>query len=115
MPCGQQRPKDSGLLGGQRHHRFVKSAPGFQGQDPVLEAVVLQGDTQPTGVRQQKRSPGISRTSFPYYHYPVTNPASEGLNSQILKIKHMAHGFRNLEHFKTAIYFHCGGLDLYPC
>ena len=23
--------------------------------------------------------------------------------------------FRNREHFKTAIYFHCGGLDLYPC
>ena len=26
----------------------------------------------------------------------------------------MAYGFRNLEHFKTAIYFHCGGLQLYP-
>ncbi len=23
-------------------------------------------------------------------------------------------GFRNREHFKTAIYFHCGGLQLYP-
>jgi len=27
----------------------------------------------------------------------------------------MACGFRNIENFKTAIYFHCGGLDLYPC
>jgi len=27
----------------------------------------------------------------------------------------MACGFRNMENFKTAIYFHCGGLDLYPC
>jgi len=26
----------------------------------------------------------------------------------------MARGFRNRENFKTAIYFHCGGLDLYP-
>jgi transposase len=26
----------------------------------------------------------------------------------------MAYGFRNIEHFKIAIYFHCGGLDLYP-
>jgi len=25
-----------------------------------------------------------------------------------------AYGFRNREHFKTAIYFHCGGLNLYP-
>ncbi|QPD05948.1 MAG: transposase [Candidatus Nitrospira kreftii] len=50
-----------------------------------------------------------------YYHHPVTNAMSEGLNSQIQKIKSMAHGFRNIEYFKTAIYFHCGGLDLYPC
>jgi transposase len=40
---------------------------------------------------------------------------SEGLNSQIQKIKRMACGFRNIEHFKTAIYFLCGGLDLYLC
>ena len=50
-----------------------------------------------------------------YYQHPVTNAMSEGLNSQIQKIKSMACGFRNIEHFKTAIYFHCGGLDLYPC
>ena len=49
-----------------------------------------------------------------YYQHPVTNAMSEGLNSQIQKIKSMACGFRNIEHFKTAIYFHCGGLDLYP-
>ncbi len=49
-----------------------------------------------------------------YYQHPVTNAMSEGLNSQIQKIKSMACGFRNLENFKTAIYFHCGGLDLYP-
>lgn len=50
-----------------------------------------------------------------YYQHPITNAMSEGLNSQIQKIKCMACGFRNTEHFKTAIYFHCGGLDLYPC
>jgi transposase len=50
-----------------------------------------------------------------YYQHPVTNAMSEGLNSQIQKIKSMACGFRNSENFKTAIYFHCGGLDLYPC
>ena len=50
-----------------------------------------------------------------YYQHPVTNAMSEGLNSQIQKIKSMACGFRNTENFKTAIYFHCGGLDLYPC
>jgi len=40
---------------------------------------------------------------------------SESINSKIQAIKKMACGFRNIEHFKTAIYFHCGGLDLYPC
>lgn len=50
-----------------------------------------------------------------YYQHPVTNAMSEGLNSKIQKIKSMACGFRNIENFKTAIFFHCGGLDLYPC
>ena len=50
-----------------------------------------------------------------YYQHPITNAMSEGLNSQIQKSKSMACGFRNIEHFKTAIYFHCGGLELYPC
>ena len=50
-----------------------------------------------------------------YYQHAVTNAMSEGLNSKIQKIKSMACGFRNIENFKTAIYFHCGGLDLYPC
>jgi len=49
------------------------------------------------------------------FRHRITNAASEGLNSKIQTIKKMAYGFRNLEHFKTAIYFHCGGLDLYPC
>jgi len=50
-----------------------------------------------------------------YYQHPVTNAMSEGLNSKIQQIKHRACGFRNIENFKTAIYFHCGGLELYPC
>ena len=39
---------------------------------------------------------------------------AEGLNSTIMTIKRRAGGYRNKEHFKTAIYFFCGGLDLYP-
>ena len=49
------------------------------------------------------------------YQHPVTNAMSEGLNSQIQKIKRIACGFRNINNFKTALYFLCGGLDLYPC
>jgi len=49
-----------------------------------------------------------------YFRHRVTNAASEGLNAKIQRIKKMAYGFRNRAHFKTAIFFHCGGLDLYP-
>lgn len=49
-----------------------------------------------------------------YIEHRITNAVSEGLNSKIGTIQKMAYGFRNREHFKTAIYFHCGGLDLYP-
>jgi transposase len=44
----------------------------------------------------------------------VTNAVAEGLNSKIMAIKRRACGYRNVENFKTAIYFFCGGLDLYP-
>lgn len=44
----------------------------------------------------------------------VTNARAEGLNSVIQKLKYNARGFRNRERFRNAIYFHLGGLDLYP-
>ena len=49
-----------------------------------------------------------------YCRYPITNGVAEGLNSKIMTIKRKACGFANREHFKIAIYFHCGGLSLYP-
>jgi transposase len=39
---------------------------------------------------------------------------TESTNSRIKMIKVRSRGFRNKERFKTAIYFHLGGLDLYP-
>lgn len=44
----------------------------------------------------------------------ITNALAEGINTKIEKIKRMACGFRNRNHYRTAIYFHCGGLDLFP-
>lgn len=49
-----------------------------------------------------------------YCRHPITNGVAEGLNSKIMTIKRKACEFRNPQHFTTAIYFHCGGLDLYP-
>jgi len=54
------------------------------------------------------------RNILTYLKHRITNAVSEGINSTIQTIKKMACGFRNREHFKIAIYFHCGGLDLYP-
>jgi len=44
----------------------------------------------------------------------VTNARSEGTNAKIQWIKYTARGYRNRERFRNAIYFHLGGLDLYP-
>ena len=44
----------------------------------------------------------------------VSNGPAEGVNSRIKMIKVRSRGFRNKERFANAIYFHLGGLDLYP-
>jgi transposase len=44
----------------------------------------------------------------------VTNARSEGMNAKIQWIKRMACGYRSRPRFHNAIYFHLGGLDLYP-
>lgn len=49
-----------------------------------------------------------------YFKHWITNATTEGINSKIQTLKLMACGYRNREHYKTAILFHCGGLDLYP-
>jgi transposase len=49
-----------------------------------------------------------------YLRHRITNAGLEGINAIIQWVKKTARGFRNAAHFKTAIYFHCGGLDLYP-
>jgi transposase len=49
-----------------------------------------------------------------YFRHRITNAMSEGVASKIQGLKKAAAGFRNRDNFKTSIYFHCGGLDLYP-
>ncbi len=44
----------------------------------------------------------------------ATNATSESLNAKIQRVKRMACGFRNRARFRTASYFHLGGLDLLP-
>jgi transposase len=49
-----------------------------------------------------------------YLKHPITNATSESINSKIQWVKYTARGFRNFDNFATAIYFHCGGLELAP-
>ena len=42
------------------------------------------------------------------------NAMVESINSRIKTVKIRARGFRNKVRYKTAIYFHCGGLELHP-
>jgi transposase len=44
----------------------------------------------------------------------ITNATSESINAKIQWVKYTARGFRNKQNFITAIYFHCGGLDMTP-
>ena len=47
-----------------------------------------------------------------YFRHRVTNAMAEGMNSKIATVQKMAYGYRNHENLKTAIYFHCGNLDM---
>ena len=44
----------------------------------------------------------------------VSNGPAEAINSRIKTIKVRSRGFRNKRRFANAIYFHLGGIDLYP-
>lgn len=44
----------------------------------------------------------------------LSNAHSEGMNNKLQSLIQKAYGYRNRERFKTDIFFHCGGLSLYP-
>ena len=44
----------------------------------------------------------------------ATNALGESMNAKIQKIKSQVCGYRNRQHFRNAIMFHLGGLDMYP-
>lgn len=49
-----------------------------------------------------------------YCTHRITNAATEGLNAKIQTIKANARGFRNFAHYRIAILFHCGKLEMLP-
>jgi len=65
-------------------------------------------------IRLAKTFAGKIEQIVNYCRHPITTAGCEGLNSKITTVKLRAAGFRNFEHFKTAILFYCGNLSLYP-
>jgi len=49
-----------------------------------------------------------------YFKHRLTTAAAEGMNGKIQALIKKAYGYRSRERFKNDIFFHCGGLDLYP-
>jgi transposase len=49
-----------------------------------------------------------------YFDHKISNGPIEGLNSRIQGLTKKAYGYRNKERFKNDIFFHLGGLNLYP-
>lgn len=47
-----------------------------------------------------------------YCTHKISNAVVEGLNSKIQQVKASARGFRNFEHYRIAILFFCGKLDM---
>lgn len=49
-----------------------------------------------------------------YIHFPITNAASESVNSRIQDAKVRARGLPNFDRFRERVLFFFGGLSLYP-
>ena len=49
-----------------------------------------------------------------FFEHRLTNGPIEGLNNKIQNLIKKAYGYRNKQRFVTDIFFHLGGLDLYP-
>lgn len=65
----------------------------------------------------QKKSDMIGRHAeriLNYLHHPITNAGSEGLNSSIQSLKHLAKGLVNFKSLRTRILFFLGKLDMCP-
>jgi len=80
----------------------------------ILSALVLFHSRPAPVISAAKTLQAHLANILTYFQPRVTNATAEGLNSKIQMVKEMACGFRNREHYRTASYFHCGGLDLYP-
>ena len=115
------RPGTRGLLGPRSDVLEVLPAVLWLWRQPSLDHAVTHWRRWYAWARRSRLEP-VKRVALTvkshitniltYYTHRITNSAAEGINSLIDAIQRLSRGFRNQEHFKTAVYFHCGGLPL---
>lgn len=54
------------------------------------------------------------RNILSYFRLRISNSPAEAINSRIGELVAQSCGYRNRERFKADVFFHLGGLDLYP-
>ena len=54
------------------------------------------------------------RNILTYFRLRISNGPAEAINSRIQELVQQSCGYRNRERFKSDVFFHLGGLDLYP-
>ncbi len=54
------------------------------------------------------------RNILTYFRLFISNGPAEAINSRIQELVQQSCGYRNRERFKRDVFFHLGGLDLYP-
>lgn len=54
------------------------------------------------------------RNILTYFRHRISNGPAEAINSRIQELVQQSCGYRNRERFKNDVFFHLGGLDLYP-
>lgn len=91
-------------------YRYAKAAQGFFGRWYDWAIRSRLAPVKKVARMLKARLPNL----LTYLKHQITNAMSESLNAKIQWIKYSARGFRSRDGFRTAIYFHCGGLDLYP-
>ena len=62
----------------------------------------------------KKGARNVQDNILTFFVHRLTNGPIEGLNNKIQGLIKKADGYRNKERFKADIFFHMGGLDLYP-
>ena len=117
--------RSSGRDGSSRRRSSLLRPNGRHDDLPNQRQCVDQGGAGDSGAPRWSESNSVANGSSWSESNSVANwwssnlwwspiVGAEGLNSRIQASKVSASGYRNREHFKTASYFHFGGLQLYP-